>query len=259
MSAIYKRELASYFRSPIGWVAMALYAVLGGFYFSYSMSSSSSVNISDELGLIQLFFVIIIPLITMRLFSEEKKNGTEVLLYTSTVPLYKAVLGKYLAAMSLLVIMLTSTFLHVILVLSMGGLINAVTLGSYISFILMGALYISFGVMASAATENQIIAAVFSAAMIIFTMLLQLIASSLEGIFVSIISVFNPIGLSSESIYKAGENLAGAINWMDPSSRLSSFQYGILSLSPLLFCFCLIALFLFLTYRILEKRRWSQG
>ena len=259
MSAIYKRELASYFRSPIGWVAMALYAVLGGFYFSFSMSSSSSVNISDELGLIQLFFVIIIPLITMRLFSEEKKNGTEVLLYTSTVPLYKAVLGKYLAAMSLLIIMLASTFLHVILVISMGGLINAVTLGSYISFILIGALYISFGVMASSVTENQIIAAVFSAAMIIFTMLLQLIASSLEGIFVSIISVFNPIGLSSESIYKAGENLAGAINWMDPVSRVSSFQYGTFSLSPLLFCFSLIALYLFLTYRILEKRRWSQS
>jgi len=259
MSAIYKRELASYFRSPIGWVAMALYAVLGGFYFSFSMTSSSSVNIGDELGLIQLFFVIIIPLITMRLFSEEKKNGTEVLLYTSTVPLYKAVLGKYLAAISLLIIMLASTFLHVILVLSMGGLINAATLGSYISFILVGALYISFGVMASAVTENQIIAAVFSAAMIIFTMLLQLIASSLEGIFVSVISVFNPLGLSSESIYKAGENLAGAINWMDPVSRVSSFQYGTMSLSPLLFCISLIALYLFLTYRILEKRRWSQG
>src|SRR5450830_369875 len=125
MLAIYKRELASYFRSPICWVAMALYAVLGGFYFSFAMSASSSVNISDELGLIQLFFLIVIPLITMRLFSEEKKNGTEVLLYTSTVPLYKAVLGKYLAAVSLLILMLSSTFLHVILVLSMGGLINA--------------------------------------------------------------------------------------------------------------------------------------
>ena len=259
MLAIYKRELASYFRSPIGWVAMALYAVLGGFYFSFSMSSQSAVNISDELGLIQLFFLIVIPLITMRLFSEEKKNGTEVLLYTSTVPLYKAVLGKYLAAVSLLILMLSSTFLHVILVLSMGGLINASTLGSYISFILIGTLYISIGVMASAVTENQIIAAVFSSAMIIFTMLLQVIASSLQGIFVSIISVFNPLSLSSESIYKAGENLAGAINWMDPASRTSSFSQGIMSLSPLLFCISLIALFLFLTYRILEKRRWSQG
>jgi len=259
MLAIYKRELASYFRSPIGWVAMALYAVLGGFYFSFSMSASSSVNISDELGLIQLFFLIVIPLITMRLFSEEKKNGTEVLLYTSTVPLYKAVLGKYLAAVSLLFLMLSSTFLHVILVISMGGLINAGTLGSYISFVLIGALYISIGVMASAVTENQIIAAVFSSAMIIFTMLLQVIASSLQGIFVSIISVFNPLSLSSESIYKAGENLAAAINWLDPTSRTSSFSQGILSLSPLLFCISLIALFLFLTYRILEKRRWSQG
>lgn len=259
MSAIYKRELASYFRSPIGWVAMALYAVIGGTYFSYYMFSSSSVNIGDELGIIQFIFAIIIPLITMRLFSEEKKNGTEVLLYTSTVPLYKAVLGKYLAAVTLLIIMLTSTFIHLILVLAMGGLINSSTFGSYISVILIGALYISFGIMASAVTENQIIAAVLSSAMIVFTMLLQLSAALLEGMFVSIISVFNPLGLSSESIYKAGENLAGAINWMNPNARFSSFQFGILSLSPLLFCLSLIALYLFLTYRILEKRRWSQS
>ena len=259
MSAIFKRELASYFRSPIGWVAVALYTLLGGFFFSFSMSSGNSVNIAGELGLIQTFFLVIIPVITMRLFSEEKKNGTEVIMYTSTVPLYKAVLGKYLAAFSLFMIMLSTTFIHVILVAAMGGLIDASTFGSYISFILLGAFYIALGIMASASTENQIISAVFSAAMIVFVMLMQLIASSLQGIFVSIVSVFNPFGISSEAIYKAGENLAAAINWMDPVSRSSSFSAGIISLSPILFYISLVAFFLFLTYRILEKRRWSQG
>lgn len=259
MSAIYKRELASYFRSPIGWVAVALYALLGGFYFSYSMSASSAINIGEELSLIQTFFLIIIPVITMRLFSEEKKNGTEVLIYTSTVPLYKAVIGKYLAAFSLFLIMMSTTFIHVILLVMIGGLVNASTFGAYISFILLGALYIAIGTMASASTENQIISAVFSAAIIVFTLLMQLIATSLEGIFVSIVSVFNPLGISSEAINKAGENIAGAIKWLDPVSRTDSFQSGIISLSPILFYLSLIALFLFLTFRILEKRRWSQG
>ena len=259
MSAIYKRELASYFRSPIGWVAVALYTLLGGFFFSFSMSSGSSVNIAGELSLIQTFFLIIIPVITMRLFSEEKKNGTEVIMYTSTVPLYKAVLGKYLAAFSLFMIMLSTTLIHVILVAAMGGLIDASTFGAYISFILLGAFYIALGIMASASTENQIISAVFSAAMIVFVMLMQIISTSLEGIFVSIVSVFNPLGISSDAINKAGESLAAAINWMDPVSRSDSFGSGIISLSPILFYISLIALFLFLTYRILEKRRWSQG
>jgi len=259
MRAIYKRELLSYFRSPIGWVAVALYALLGGFYFGYSMSATSSVNISEELGIIQEFFMIVIPVITMRLFSEEKKNGTDVLLYTSSVPLFKAVLGKYLAALSLFFIMLSTTIIHVVLLIALGGNVNASTLGSYISMILIGALFIAVGIMASAVTENQIIAAVISAAIIVFTMLLQIISSSLEGIFISISSVFNLFQLSSETINKAGENLAAAINWLDPISRTASFQYGIISLSPILLCLSLIALFLFLTYRILEKRRWSQG
>jgi len=260
MSAIYKRELASYFRSPIGWVAVALFTLIGGLYFVFTMSSSNSVNIAGELGIIQTFFlVIIIPVITMRLFSEEKKNGTEVIMYTSTVPLYKAVLGKYLAAFSLFLIMLSTTFIHVILVAAMGGLIDSSTFGAYVSIILLGAFYIALGIMASASTENQIISVVLTTAMIAFVILMQILSTLFEGIFVSIVSVFNPFGISSEAIYKAGENLAGAINWMDPISRLSSFSAGIISLSSILFYISLVALFLFLTYRILEKRRWSQG
>jgi ABC-2 type transport system permease protein len=259
MLAVYKRELASYFRSPIGWVAIAMYALLGGFYFSVYLSSSQTVDMSGELSLITSFFVIIVPLITMRLFSEEKKNGTEVLLYTSTVPLHKIVFGKYFAALSLLGIMLSSTLIHVVLIAIMGGLINATTLGAYISFIFTGALLIAIGIMASAVTENQIIAAVISAAVIIFIQLMQLIATSLEGIFVSIAGALNPLNLSTESINKAGENIASAINWLDPFTRTDPLNQGIFSISPLLYCLSLIVLFLFLTYRILEKRRWSQG
>ena len=259
MIAIYKRELASYFRSPVGWIAIAIYALLGGLYFSFDMSSTGSVNIGSELSLIQYFFAIIIPVITMRLFSEEKKNGTEVLLYTSALPLYKAVIGKYLAALSLFMIMLSSTVIHVIIAAVMGGLINASTLGAYLSFILIGSLYISIGIMASAVTENQILAAAFSAVMIIASLFLQVIATTLEGIYISLASIINPFDLSAESINKAGENLAAAVNWLDPAARTSSFQSGIISVSPILFCISMTALFLFLTYRILEKRRWSQG
>ncbi len=259
MLAIYKRELASYFRSPIGWIAIALFALMGGFYFSYSMQSSSSVNISGELSFLQAVFMAVIPLITMRLFSEEKKNGTEVLLYTSPVPLYKVVLGKYLSALSLLGIMMSSSFLHVILVISMGGLINAGTLGSYIGFFFLAAVFISIGVMASAVTENQIIAAVLSFVIILFTQLLQTIAASLESVFISFLTVINLFNLSAESIFKAGESLAKAINWLDPYSRTDSYAIGVFSISPLIFCLSLVVLFLFLTYRILEKRRWSQG
>jgi len=259
MKAIYKRELASYFRSPVGWIVITLFVLLGGFYFSFAMQSSLSVDIGSEIIWLEPVFFIVIPLITMRLFSEEKKNGTEVLLFTSAVPLYKIVLGKYLAALSLIVIMLSSSILHIILVAVMGGLLNASTLGAYIGFVLLAAVFISIGLMASALTENQIIAAVVSIVIILFTALLSLIASAVESIFVSTASMSNFLNLSSESINRAGENIARAINWFDPFARTNPFSLGIFSISPLVFCLSQVALFLYITYRILEKRRWSQS
>jgi len=259
MLAVYKRELLSYFRSPVGWIAIALYALLGGFVFSNSMSANSAVNIGDELGFLRMVFIIVIPLITMRLFSEEKKNGTEVLLFTSSVPLFRIVLAKYLSALTLLLIMLSSTILHVFVVLFMGGLVNASTIGSFIGFIFLGAVFVAIGVLASAITENQIIAAALSFIIILGTQLLQAIAVSAEGIVVSILNVANVFRLSVETINKVGENVAAGINWLDPYTRTDSYALGVFKLSPLVFCLSLVILFLFLTYRILEKRRWSQG
>jgi ABC-2 type transport system permease protein len=258
MLAIYKRELASYFRSPIGWTAIALFAILGGFSFSLSMASNA-VNIGGELDFLRMFFFIVIPIITMRLFSEEKRNGTEVLLFTSPVPLHKIILGKYLSALTLLLIMLSTTIVHVIVVLILGGVINASTLGAYVGFIFIGAVFIALGVMASAVTENQIIAAVISFGIILSMQLLQIIAGFLQGVVVSVMNVLNFFNMSDESINRAGENVAAAFKWLDPFARTDSFSIGIFRLSPLVFCASLVVLFLFLTFRILEKKRWSQG
>jgi len=259
MKAIFKRELASYFRSPIGWVVIALFALIGGSYFSIFMSTTGKIDIRSELDLLQIFLVIIIPIMTMRLFSEEKKNGTDILLYTSSVSMVRIVLGKYLAALSLLGISLLPVILHIIILLIMGGLVDIMTLGALFGFILLASMYIAIGVMASAVTENQIIAALISAAVIIFSLLMTSLGTWLESILVSLLSILNPFKLSSEAIYKAGENFAGAINWLAPAPRLSSFSEGIFSISPILFFISVIALFLFLTYRVLEKKRWSQG
>lgn len=259
MKAIYKRELASYFRSPIGWVVIALFSLIGGSYFSIFMSTTGKIDLRSELDLLQMFLVIIIPIMTMRLFSEEKKNGTDILLYTSSVSMVRVVLGKYLAALSLLAISLLPIVLHMIILLIMGGLVNIMTLGSLFGFILLASMYIAIGVMASAVTENQIIAALISAAVIIFSLLMTSLATWLESILVSLLSILNPLKLSSEAINKAGENFAGAINWLAPSPKLSAFSEGIFSIAPIVFFVSVIALFLFLTYRVLEKKRWSQG
>jgi len=259
MTAIFKREFTSYFRSPVGWAALAFVQLLGGIYFSSYMQLQGIVSIGGEISLLSASLIIVIPIITMRLFSEERKNGTEVLLITSSVPLYKIVLGKYLAALSLIGIMILSTILHVILVLYMGGHIDWGTLGSYISFFLLASVFLAAGEMTSSLSENQIAAAGISFVIVLFSLLLNTIASAMENIFISTVSSVNFLHLSTESINKAGENLAAAVNWMDPYLRTGNYAYGIISVGPFVFCLSLTAVFLFITYRNLEKRRWSQG
>ena len=116
MSAVYKRELASYFRSPVGYIALALFSFLSGFVF-INQYGDGSVNISSEIMSLCSFFVVIVPVITMGLFSEDKKRGTEVLFYTNPVSMFDVVLGKFFAAMTLILILFSNVFLHMIIIM----------------------------------------------------------------------------------------------------------------------------------------------
>ncbi len=258
MLAIYKREFLSYFRAPIGWVAVALFALISGFYF-VTMLGTGSVNIASEFSFLCKFFMVLIPLITMRLFSEEKKNGTEVLLYTSPVPMYKIVIGKYLAAISLQVLMLSGVFLHMIVLIFLSGRVDASSWGACIGYLFLSALFIAIGMMCSALTENQIVAAVVSFVVILFSQMLGTVATSAQNLLVSLLKSTKLFGLSEEAIYNAGVGISNAINWIDPFSKTSDFSAGIFGIVPLFFCLSFAALFVFLTYRLLEKKRWSQG
>ena len=110
MLAIYKRELASYFRSPVGYIALALFSFLSGFVF-INQYGDGSVNISSEIMSLCSFFVVIVPVITMGLFSEDKKRGTEVLFYTNPLSMFDVVLGKFFAAMTLIAILFSNVCL----------------------------------------------------------------------------------------------------------------------------------------------------
>ncbi len=259
MLAIYKKEFASYFRSPIGWIVIALFALMGGFYFSIMIQNSNSINMSDELSFLKTILFVVIPLMTMRLFTEEKKNGTEVLMYTAPISMFRVVIGKYLAALTLLLIMIASSLVHLILVVALGGLVDSSTLGAYIGFTFLAAVFIAIGTFCSAVTENQIIAAIISFLLILFTSSITYIAAILQNIFVNAMNNFNLFNLSMDSIYQAGQAISDAVVWIDPFAKTNDFLIGIFSVDPLVFCISMIVLFLFFTYRVLEKKRWSQG
>lgn len=260
MIAVFKREFLSYFRTPVGWVAICLLGAISGYYFSGMLAYSMAyVNIAMEINYLRTFFVILIPIITMRLFSEEKKNGTEVLFYTMPYSLKGVVLGKFLAAFALQAMMLISVFSHMIITVICQGTINTATWGSIIGYLVLAALFISVGMLTSALTENQIMSAVVCFVIILIFERMASIADSLSSIFKSFLKITHLFGLSEGSIYKAGEAIRSGISWLDPYSKTSCYTSGVFKIVPIVYCLSFAALFMFITYRVLEKKRWSQS
>lgn len=259
MFAIYKREISSYFKSPIGWIVISLFFLVGSVLFTINMINAQSVNFTDELSMLQVVLIVIIPLITMRLFSEEKNKNTEVIMYTAPVSLLSVVIGKYLAAMTLILVMLSTTLIHLALIGLFGGLIGIEIIGAYISFVFLSAVFTAVGILCSSITENQIVAAIINFVVILVFLLISVIATTVESVFVGVVNAVNVIGISSDAITAAGDFVSKAINWFDVYSRIGVFNQGLFSISPLLFCLSLSSIFVFFTYRVLEKRRWTQS
>ena len=111
MLAVFKREFLSYFKNPTGYVAIALYSFLAGYIF-VNKFAGGTVNLSSEIISMRSYFLIIVPIITMGLFAEDKRRGTDIIYYTSPVSIFNVVLGKFLAAMSLFFIMFLNVFAH---------------------------------------------------------------------------------------------------------------------------------------------------
>lgn len=255
--AIFKREFLAYFRSPMGFVLFAIFMTLGGLVYASSILSTY-VDMVSEISFLQSLMFVFIPILTMRSFSEDRRNGTEVLLYTSPANTLDIVLGKYLAALALFCIMTAGTFSHLIITAFYGGIIDISVLGAYIGFIFLGAAYIAIGVFSSALTENQIIAAIISFIIIAALLFLDFISSAVGSMVSTLLGKINFFGLTDLQIDGAGTAVTSAVQWLNPTTRLDNYISGIFEISPLVFFISLVAVFLFLTNRIIEKRRWSQ-
>ena len=165
------KELKSYFNSAIAYIVMIVFLIIAGVLFSISFFPNNIASLRDFFGnfFIQLIlFVVFIPAITMRSFSEEKKQGTLELLLTKPVQDYELILGKYFAALLLVCITLIPTLLYFIAVIYMGPLAFYEVIAGYLGFLLMAAMYIGIGIFVSSLTENQIVAFIVSVLIALF-------------------------------------------------------------------------------------------
>lgn len=181
MLAIYKRELKSYFTTMIGFVFMAFFlAIMGIYTVMYNLVNAYS-NFEYVLSSLAFVLIFLVPILTMRVIAEEKKQKTDQLLYTSPVSIEKIVIGKYLAVLTLFFIAMAITLLYPIILSQFGSVNFYIAYSAIFGFALMGAAYISIGVLISAITESQLIAAVVSFLVFLLTGFMPSIAQVLPS------------------------------------------------------------------------------
>ena len=233
MSAILRREFATYFRAPLGYIYLAIFYFFGGQFFSsvlYSMTNDISIVFSSMFS-IMLFTI---PLLTMRLMSEDKRLKTDQALLTAPVSLNGIVWGKFLAAFALFGIGIAITVIYFLILSAMASPQWNIFFGNLLGIILLGAALISIGMFISSLTESQMIAAIGGFAAMFFIFLIDSIASLI------------PISW-----------LGDAIKQLSFTTRYNDFTSGILDFTHILFFLSVVVIFNFLTVRILERKRWS--
>lgn len=183
MWAVIKKEFKSYFCTPIGYVFIGVFLIAFSISFYFSVIGYGNVNFENIFYSLPTILVLafIIPLLTMRSFAEERKNGTEQLLLTSPISITKIVIGKFITALAIVVITEICTFMYFGILCHYGIPKITTTFATLLGFLLFVMAYIAFGMLSSSITENQIIAGIISIGFFIITWVLPEFNSSLES------------------------------------------------------------------------------
>jgi len=288
MLAVFRRELKAYFVSPIGFVFVGFFILIAGVFFAISNLLQGNPNFTGVLSSLTFVFLFLVPILTMRLLTEEARQKTDQLLITSPLSITGIVVGKYLAAVGVFVITLIITLLFP-LIMSFYALLGLgwwEILGGYIGFLLMGCAFISVGLFFSSLTDNQLIAAMYTFAALLLIWILDFVAQSVPStvgsgvVFLSLLAValvalvyFStrnvPAGVVTFVIAAAAVILlyflargiyngliARILGWFSLVKRYGDFSLGQLSLSPVVYYISFSGAFVFMTVRMIEKRRW---
>ncbi len=236
MSAIFKREFKAYFTSPLGYFVLAIVFVFSGFFFYINNLYGGAPDLSGVFGsLFIVVLLIVLPVLTMRLFSEERRQRTDQALLTAPVSLTGIALGKFFAALLVFALAISVTLVYAVVMAFQIVPDWLVILGNYLGLLLLGGLIISIGLLISTLTESQFVAAIATFA-VSFALLM---VDELTGIFTSNTAVVT------------------VINFISVYQRYNNFTLGAINYADIIFFLSMQALFLFLTVRSLDRKRWG--
>lgn len=287
MLAVYKKELRSYLTSMVGYVFIAFILLILGIYFTAYNLQYGSPDFGVTLSSVTFLFLIITPVLTMRILAEEKKNRTDQILLTAPIAVWKVVLGKYLSMITIYLIPVAVSNLYPLIMGKYGAVSYPMAYTAVLGFFFLGCAQIAVGLFLSSVTESQIIAAVLTfgvlfcsfvmdgiagffsdtaltsmltvlilvilLAMVIYQMTKDVILSSIVGIGMSAVVVILYIIKSSlfSGLIQKVLDLFAIVNHFD------NFVGGIFDVTGVVYMFSVICIFVFLTIQCIEKRRWS--
>lgn len=288
MLAIYKKELRQYFNSMIGFVFLAFFLIIIGIYtWAYNLSSGLG-NFEVTLGGISFMYVLLVPILTMRIVAEENRQKTDQLLYTAPVSLTKIIVGKYFAVLTLFSCAFIPICIYPLIIHMYGTDVRlAPAYSSIIGFYLLGAATIAIGLFISSLTESQVIASVVSFITLLLTFLLSNITGMLptEAISqcvmiavlwlviclvfyhmmnnVTVLVMMAVIGETAIWIIYAVKSslyeslLTNILNTLALSTRFDDFSLGILNYDAIVYYVSIAFLFVFLTIQMIKKKRFN--
>jgi ABC-2 type transport system permease protein len=249
--SIAKKETRTYFSSPIAYVLIFVFTLLVGFFFTniitwfnsqamqmaqnpyYAQQANINQMVYSPLfGNMSIILLLVLPMLTMRLFSEEKKSGTEELLFTSPVSVVEIILGKYLASLLVLAVMLGLTALLSLFSFAYGNPEFSPVLSGYLGLFLMGAAFIAIGLFFSSLTESQIVAAVLTFGALLLFWVINWASNTARGV------------------------LRGVLDYLSIFQHFDDFTQGIIDTAHVVYYLSFIFLGLFLTYSWIQSRRW---
>ncbi len=292
MGAIFRREVLSYFTSPIGYIFLAAFYACSAVSFTNNSLSHGTTQLDAIFGELMIILIVLIPILTMRTLSEEKKNRTDQCLLTSPVSLGGIVAGKFFAAFLIYAMGVAITLVYAVIVSAYAEPDWTVIAGNITGLLLLGAAFIAVGMFCSSLTENQVVSAVVSfivmLALYLFTTIGEVIpVDFIRNIFPTLaawqvtVIVDVVIAAVAAAIYFAagrrpntviiafvamlvvsglligGDKVPEVFAKLSFWERYYGFTYGLFDLSNVLFFVSAAVVFLFLSVRVLEKRRWA--
>lgn len=235
MIAVFKKEMRGYFTGVVGYVFLVLYLALAGVIFAYTTFFSMSSSVTNFFTFMLVVSAVILPLLTMKSFSEERKVRTEQLLLTSPVSITGIVFGKFLAAYVMFAGCILLNTLYFLFLVSYASLKFAVLLGNMVAMLLVGMVFIAIGLFVSSLTENQLSAAIGT---------------------IAIILAFLAIGVVS-SLLPSSYWLRFVFDFLSIFTRFQTFVAGYFDFASLIYYISVAAVFMYLTVRVYDRRRYN--